>query len=110
MDKTSKRVLRFLENQENKFWHFGNGIPDEFEEQTFILAIKFLESREYVEIERTDLGAPRVVRLSHFGVNRKRYKIEDFLRYVRDKWIDFLALIIAISAFIQSCIALYWKQ
>lgn len=49
------------------------------------------------------------VSLSHEAIHYKEFQWINIKQYIASKWIDFLALIISIIAFIQSCIALSSK-
>ena len=74
-------------------------------------AVKYLVDDGYLEYitmhpRSGSSSSPIGVRLSHKGKNSKEFDREELKRYIADKWIDFLALVIAIIAFIQSCIAL----
>ena len=73
-------------------------------------AVNYLEEEgyvEYLEVSGPGSRPARIgFRLTHKGKNWKSFHRQKILDYVANKWIDFLALIIALAAFIQSCIAL----
>lgn len=79
------------------------------QQSTVLEAIKYLEKNNYIEYNTLKSSTGPVhtgFHLSHKGLHFKEFERIKLKEYVADKWIDFLALAVAIVAFIQSCIAL----
>lgn len=71
-----------------------------------LVACKELERDSFAEIKyhhlRNGQVMPEAIVLTELGLNYKRHIREQWLSYVTDKWIDFLALIIALVALLKS--------
>lgn len=73
----------------------------------FFALIRYLEEKGYVEIiTSANSGAHLGVCLSHKGRNRKEFAMQEVLRYLGEKWIDFFALLTALGALVLSIVAL----
>lgn len=112
MDKISKRVMLFIGNECSGTMNFLR-IPIEgaaeqigISPQSFLQCLSFLEGCGYVVKLRTSSGKSFGVALSHKGKNYRYFRRQQFLSYIADKWIDFLALITSIIAVIISLLAL----
>lgn len=118
MDKNSKRLLEFVkDNQDHPdmyFFTFEEFLPayEEYcgssEEET-LACIRYLVEIGYLEYKKIRIrGEARNagIQLSHKGFNSREFNKIEIWNYIKSKWIDFIALIVAIAAFILSCIAL----
>lgn len=112
MDKTSKRVMRYIESECNGTLNFLRiPIGDATEHigistQDLQQCLSFLEEDGYVTRLRTSSGNFCGVSLSHKGRNYRYFRRQQILAYVADKWIDFFALVSSVVAIIISVIAI----
>lgn len=110
LDKKSKIFLDYLDKQTNKsiLYHEAPAYPSELGTQNDVFAlIRYLEENGYVEyISSKHSGAHLGVLLSHKGRHRREFAFQNFLHYVAEKWIDLIALVVAILALVISIIAL----
>lgn len=106
LDKTSKRIISYIRSFEDITWHYNRGYDLEgisFAE--FIAALEYLESNGYVSGKKIPTGWISAT-LTHKGLHAKEFNSIAVKRYLLDKWIDFLSMVIAIIAVIISIIAL----
>lgn len=115
MDKTCKYVLKkmnkYRKPESYAVWLFNDAIHFEakkfqMSDIEFMNLIDQLVKEGFLEYIESSNGNKSGVRLTHKGLHYNKYTESKILLYIADKWIDFLALVIAIAAFIQSCIAL----
>lgn len=106
LDKLSRRFLDYLNRKENRRLDFGTGekYPDEYGNRNSLLdMIRFLEESGYVEqINAKPNGVPIGVKLTHMGCHWREYRRMEVIKYFEEKWIDFLALVIAVIAFLRT--------
>lgn len=100
IDKTSKKVLRFLLNCPDCCFSVNKGYPDFMSPAEFSSAIDFLETEGYVTTKRVTDAALVSATLTHKGRHPKEFNSIALKRYLLDKWVDILALVISILAFI----------
>ncbi len=114
MDKTSKKVLEHIRNRDNPekytLWFLDNCVIEEAERceitsDEFLNAIKHLIDEGLIE-HIPSKGNLSGIKLTHKGVHYKEFSRQKIIEYIADKWIDIIALVVAVAAFIQSCIAL----
>lgn len=127
MDRLSKKIIMHMLRKQKTitdfscafhgpFEHLCSTTLDEFSMQIrkspkdVKKSVDFLLSNGYLEYRTLFPDSERPIRygfqLSYRGSHFREFQIQNFLRYVAAKWIDFLALIIAFASFILSCIAL----
>ncbi len=128
MDRLSKKIImHMVRHQKRTLADYSCAFPGPFEDHCSITldefckqiqkpprdvkkSVDYLLSNGYLEYRTFFPDAEKPVhygfRLSYKGLHFREFQLQNFLRYVADKWIDFLALIIAIASFILSCIAL----
>lgn len=102
LDKTSKSVIAFLGTFPDNTWRNNKGYHFEklpFEE--FLVAVNYLESQDIVEVHRVSGGIVSVS-LSHPGRHRQEFSWIAFTDHLKNHWIDLLALIISVWAFIRT--------
>ena len=68
-------------------------------------ASRFLVENGYLEYQKTG-DRKTGFHLSYKGLNWKYYRRKEILKYIADKWTDFLAVIISLFSLIISIIAL----
>ncbi len=105
LDRLSKKFLDFLDEQpDSEFSYLDDAeYPEEFGDTDKLLSlVQHLNSEGYVENITTHSGQIIGVRLSHLGLHRKEALGQKIKEYILEKWIDFLALIIAIIALIRT--------
>ena len=68
-------------------------------------AVRYLEKTGYIEYIYSN-GKKVGFSLSHMGVNWKYFRRQNFLKYLADKWVDVLALVLSICSFALSLTAL----
>lgn len=101
LDKTSKKLLKYLSNCPEKRIFYYNGLPEELgDEDTIYAAIRFLETKGYIEYLTANNDIHIGITLSHVGMHLGEFSRINFFEYIKDKWIEILALIISILAFI----------
>ena len=93
------------------FWLFSDALQLEADAcglpvEEFSNALNQLIAEGWAEYVFTRNGNRSGVKLTHNGVHYKEYLRREMVRYLADKWVDILALVVAAAAFIQSCIAL----
>ena len=100
IDKTSKKILQYLLNCTDYTHNARDGFPDSIPSHDFLSSVTFLEENGYVTTHRVTNGALVSVSLTHKGKHPKEFNSIAAKRYLLDKWVDILALIISILAFI----------
>ena len=115
MDKTCKRVLEHMHHdgkpEQYNMLFFDDYIKLEAELcgltiEDFSNAVSHLINEGFVEHIRSRSGRITGIKLTHKGVHYKEFTRQKIREYIVDKWIDIIALVVAVAAFIQSCIAL----
>lgn len=69
--------------------------------------IRFLNDSGYIDYQKfhgSDKNAS--FSLSHKGLHWKYFRRQEIIRYLEDKWIDFLAMLMSLASFILSIIAI----
>lgn len=100
LDKTSKQILEYLYNYSDYTFHANHGYPEQFTQADFLAAIDFLEENGYVSTTRGRYRSLISATLTHKGRHQKEFNSIALKRYLLDKWIDLLALIISVLAFV----------
>lgn len=100
IDKISKKVLNYLLNCPDCTFSVNKGFPDSIPRNEFLSSIDFLEENGYVTTRRVSGNALLSATLTHKGKHPKEFNSIALKRYLLDKWVDILALIISIAAFI----------
>lgn len=100
VDKISKRVLHYLLNCPDNTFCVRNGFPEDISPSEFLSSIDFLESEGYVTTHRVTNNFLVSATLTHKGKHPKEFSSIALKRYLLDKWVDILALLISIAAFI----------
>lgn len=118
MMKTCKRVLRCARKMKQEkigyptFYELATRAklhPDDvFEACKILVEQKYMEYG-YPVVDGETSPLPSCVYLTLKGRKPFEYKTSQFRRYAREKWIDFLALLVAIIALIVSIIALKYS-
>lgn len=109
LDKTSKCFLNYLEKQPQQriMYYEDPEYPDEIgDKNKFFAVIRYLEGLGYLEFIKNQHGTHMGVCLSHTGIHRKEYSWIAVKEYLLNKWIEIIALVIAVPAFIMALIAL----
>lgn len=119
MDKTSKKILKKMNeicSSTNYIYGFSSGFGDcSIDDLALAVGIdtedcrsdiRFLKELGYVEYKSTQSGIYVGFHLSHKGLHHSEFKRIDFKKYLADKWIDFLALVVAAIALIISIVAI----
>lgn len=100
LDKISKQVLQYILNCPNCTFSTNHGFPEHIPVHEMISAIDFLEKEGYLTTRRVPSGALISATLTHKGKHPKEFNAIGIKRYLLDKWVDILALVISILAFI----------
>lgn len=104
LDKASREFLAYLEVQPEGKISLIQSIdtPDGVRETwQYWAMIEFLERCEYIKIIRAKgTNNATGVQITHKGRMRKEYHRQELLRYFAEKWVDFLAMLIALAALI----------
>lgn len=100
VDKISKQVLQYLLNCPDCTFSVNKGFPSNIPTEELLSSIDFLEKEGYLTTSRVPSGALISATLTHKGKHPKEFNSIALKRYLLDKWVDILALIISILAFI----------
>lgn len=100
VDKISKQVLQYLLNCPDCTFSVNKGFPANIPTEELLSSIDFLEEEGYLTTSRVPNGALISATLTHKEKHPKEFNSIDLKRYLLDKWVDILALIISILAFI----------
>lgn len=100
VDKISKQVLQYLLNCPDCTFSVNKGFPSNIPTEELLSSIDFLEKEGYLTTSRVPSGALISATLTHKGKHPKEFNSIALKRYLLDKWVDILALVISIFAFI----------
>lgn len=100
VDKISKQVLQYLLNCPDCTFSVNKGFPSNIPTEELLSSIDFLEKEGYLTTSRVPSGALISATLTHKGKHPKEFSSIALKRYLLDKWVDILALVISIFAFI----------
>lgn len=100
VDKISKQVLQYLLNCPDCTFSVNKGFPSNIPAKELLSSIDFLEEEGYLTTVRVPNGALVSATLTHKGKHPKEFNSIALKRYLLDKWVDILALVISILAFI----------
>ncbi|MCM1228343.1 MAG: hypothetical protein NC320_13150 [Clostridium sp.] len=110
MDKKCKRFLNHLHECERyslKYDDIKNlTFLSKFLESEIEKMIDYLEDEGYINADKALSGNYRSVELTYKGINWKYFRYQEVLKYLKDKWIDFLAMSTSIVALVISLISL----
>ena len=112
LDRTSRKFLDYLDSLPEDTLNYSskNEFLVNFDTiSSFYAMIRHLESTGYIEIIKTQKGTSVGVRLSHIGLKRKEFRRLEILKYLEDKWVDMLALVVSLAALIISILSLLLK-
>jgi len=100
LDKKSNKFIQWLKTQPDYAFSFHRP-PDSFGNLNEILSIvNYLESIGYVEIIRNFQGLKYGAKLTHIAVHSKEFSFLASIEYIKEKWIDIIALLISVLALI----------
>lgn len=100
IDKISKQVLLYILNCSDYKFSVNKGFPEHIQTDELLSSIDFLEQEGYLTTKRATGGTLISATLTHKGKHPNEFNSIALKRYLLDKWIDILALIISILAFI----------
>lgn len=114
LDKLSRKILKKMNSDKTpseKIYSLGEGLEKmsgelKSDTGTVRAAIRFLEQNEYLKFARTSGGNTIGFYLDHKGLHWKEFRRGELRKYIRDKWIDFFALLVATSALVMSILSL----
>lgn len=112
LDRKSCKFLKDLKKTpEGKLkWNLldfpeGYGSPAEF-----TAMLDYLEDNGYVTVPRDNGMNSLGVCLAHKGFHLKEFQRREFLNYIAEKWVDFIAMLMAAGSLVVSIIALMSRQ
>lgn len=100
LDKTSKKVLQYILNCPNCTFSVNKEFPNFLSRDAMLACIDYLEEKGYVTTQRVSENILLSATLTHTGRHPKEFNSIALKRYLLDKWIDLLALIISVLAFV----------
>lgn len=100
IDKTSKRVLYYLLNCPDYTFSVCDEFPNFLSKTEFFTCIDYLEQNGYITTKRAPNDALFSATLTHTGLHQKEFNSIALKRYLLDKWIDILACVISVLAFV----------
>lgn len=114
MDKQSKQILNFLiaEGGCKKVVNFQeelDNLANSFnaDSENFRATVRFLHDAGYLEyMYYSNSRKAHGFYLSHKGLYWKKFRKQEILKYLCDKWIDFFAMLLSFCALAVSIIAL----
>lgn len=98
LKKCKKYTLNYFEAQE-KLKHLGSMCEID-------KMIHYLKNLGYVEILEIEPDIEAGVTLEYKGIHWKKFIFVEILRYISEKWIDFLSMATSMAALILSLISL----
>ena len=98
LKKCEKYTLNYFEAQE-KLKNFGSMCE-------INKMIHHLKDLGYVEILEIEPNIEAGVALEYKGIHWKKFIFAEILRYISEKWIDFLSMVTSMAALILSLISL----
>lgn len=101
IDSTSKKVLHYLYNLPDFTFNVNKQLnpPDFLSWDSFLSCLEYLEQEGYIRITRIgENQAFLSAVLTHKGRHFRAFNSIALKRYLLDKWIDLIALIISIIA------------
>ena len=113
LDKLSKKILKIMASghvTELNPYSFDGDLTAlaaklSSDEDTVRASIRFLHQMEYIQYAASG-GHTWGFFLDHMGLHYKEFQWQDRIEYLREKWIDFFALLVAAAALVISIIAL----
>lgn len=113
MDKLSKNILKYMNEKTDAssyIYTFGDDIEQiaddlSTDSESIRSAIRYLTSLQYVQYHYNGDYAGWFS-LDHRGLHWQEFRWEERLKYLKDNWIDFLAMIFALASLIISITAL----
>lgn len=110
LDRNSKKFMNYLKSQPNYEIEWDSDVPDKFGDWDKLrILIRYLMSLGYIESTYYSNGTSRGLQLTYMGVNWKKFKRQQLLKYLEEKWIDFFALLISFMALVISAISILTK-
>ena len=112
LDRKSRKFLKDLKKMPKGRlkWNLldfpeGYGSPAEF-----VAMLNYLEDNGYVTVLRDNGMNSRGVSLAHKGFHLKEFQRREFLNYIAEKWVDFIAMLMAAGSLVVSIVALMSRQ
>lgn len=118
LDRLSKNLLVHLNNctdcPSEAIYLFGEDvdkIAEDFETDSgsILAAVRYLEQQGYLLYGYGASEDPICFSLDHKGLHWREFRREETVRYLQEKWIDCLSLLVSLAALIISAIALWPK-
>ena len=100
LDKISKQVLQYILNCPDETFSVNKCYPKHIPQHEFLSSVDFLEQEGYLTTRRVSNGILLSATLTHKGKHPKEFSSIALKRYLLDKWVDILALLISILDFI----------
>lgn len=113
LDRQSIKFLHYLREQPDNTVSCSDGapIPEGYGEQNeYFAMMDYLESGGYVSVRRDKLNNHKSVKLAHKGFHLKEFRRREFLNYIAEKWVDFIAMLMAVGSLVVSIVALMSRQ
>lgn len=113
LDRQSIKFLHYLREQPDNTVSCSDGapIPEGYGEQNeYFAMMDYLESGGYVSVRRDKLNNHKSVKLDYKGYKLREFRRKEFLKYLAEKWVDFIAMLMAAGSLVVSIIALMSRQ
>ena len=113
IDRLCKKILIYMNKSSDcpseKCYDFDEDIDKiatdwNTDSESIRLAIGFLEKSEYISFGFTQSGIALNFYLDHKGLHWKEFRRAEIIKYLEEKWIDFLAMLLALAALLISLI------
>lgn len=101
MDKTSKKIIKYIKSLPNCEYHYNKGIQNILPHEEFARCIEFMVANDYVSPIYSN-GIVIGYSLTHKIAHRKEFSLIALRDYLIKNWIAVVALILSIINFVEA--------
>lgn len=111
LDRLSRKILKYMNKASEKpsecYYTFDDGIDRmaaalNSDSETIRADVRYLEEQGYIKYGRSQSGMVINFYLDHKGLHWEEFRREEIIKYLEEKWIDFLAMLLALAALVIS--------
>lgn len=115
MDKLTKGILKFLNSKPNAsslHCNFDSDLQRIAKElgtdkEAIRSCVRWMEEHGFIKFIKDSSGRNAMFYLDHKGLHWKEFRRREIIRYLEDKWIDCLAMLLSLAALILSIMNMY---
>lgn len=113
IDRLSRKILKYMntnsQHPSEAYYDFEEDVERissalGSDSETIRASIRYLEKSEYIKFGLTQSGTVINFYLDHKGLHWKEFRRAEIIKYLEEKWIDFLAMLLALAALIISLV------